>query len=128
MDKAEEFDWSKVDKSKPETWPEPPFSGQRRIGEPSRQKPKERGEKSWFDEEGGEWRPHAPDKYHPEGHWDYKPPGKDSPWQNVYRKTLPGIIIVPAPEPKNFFEKILDGIKDFFTPDPPKVEDSPYYK
>lgn len=127
LDKAEEFDWSKVDRSKPETWPEPPFSGERKIGEPSRQKPKERGEKSWYDEEGGEWRPHTPDKYHPEGHWDYKPPGENSPWQNIFIKNLPEIFITPSLEPKNFFEKIWDGIKDIFTPAPQKPEDNPNY-
>ena len=31
----------------------------------------------WFDSNGGEWRWHSPDKWHPEGHWDY------NPWTNV---------------------------------------------
>ena len=38
----------------------------------------------WFDPEGGEWRWHAPDKWHPKGHWDYNPWEQwNSPWQNV---------------------------------------------
>lgn len=38
----------------------------------------------WFDENGGEWRWHAPDKWHPEGHWDYNPWTEwNSPWQNL---------------------------------------------
>lgn len=27
----------------------------------------------WWDENGGEWRWHGPDEYHPQGHWDYNP-------------------------------------------------------
>lgn len=38
----------------------------------------------WFDPNGGEWRWHAPDKWHPEGHWDYNPwDSWNSPWRNV---------------------------------------------
>ena len=38
----------------------------------------------WFDETGGEWRWHAPDQWHPEGHWDYNPwTDWNSPWTNV---------------------------------------------
>jgi len=38
----------------------------------------------WWDPEGGEWRWHAPDKYHDKGHWDYNPWDKwNSPWRNV---------------------------------------------
>ena len=51
-------------------------------GPPSRAKPRARGEKSKYDDKGGEWRPHKPDKYHPEGHWDHKPSG--GAWQNIY--------------------------------------------
>jgi len=33
---------------------------------------------------GGEWRWHGPDKWHPDGHWDYNPwTNWNSPWQNV---------------------------------------------
>lgn len=72
-----------TDMSHPKTWPDPPTDKKPlHEGLPSRKKPRERGEKSLYDSEGGEWRPHKPDKYHPEGHWDYKPPGKDRPWQH----------------------------------------------
>jgi len=38
----------------------------------------------WFDENGGEWRVHKVDKYHPTTHWDYNPwTAWNSPWQNV---------------------------------------------
>jgi hypothetical protein len=72
-----------VDMTDPSTWPTPPTDSPCEVGEPSRTKPRSRGEKSIYDEEGGEWRPHPPDKYHPELHWDYKPPGANSPWRDV---------------------------------------------
>jgi RHS repeat-associated protein len=56
----------------PETWTEGPAS-----------RPSDPG-KNFYDPEGGEWRWHAPDKYHPEGHWDYKSPGNSTPWENIY--------------------------------------------
>jgi RHS repeat-associated protein len=56
----------------PDTWTRGPAS-----------RPSDPGE-NFFDPEGGEWRWHAPDKYHPEGHWDYKGPGKFAPWENIY--------------------------------------------
>lgn len=65
------------------TWPDPPVDGPLQEGDPSRSKPKKRGEKSLYDQNGGEWRPHKPDKYHPEGHWDYKPNPK-GPWKDIY--------------------------------------------
>jgi len=65
------------------TWPIPPGNGPFTEGDPSRAKNKARGEKSLYDKEGGEWRPHKPDSHHPEGHWDNKPPGNNSPWQNI---------------------------------------------
>src|SRR5262249_39620395 len=40
----------------------------------------------WFDPAGGEWRWHSPDRWHPEGHWDY------NPWlhpADVWRNVLP---------------------------------------
>jgi hypothetical protein len=38
----------------------------------------------YFDPEGGEWRYHAQDKYHPDAHWDYNPHTEwNSPWQNL---------------------------------------------
>ncbi len=43
----------------------------------------------WFDPKGGEWRWHAPDRFHPKGHWDYNPWDQwNTKWQNVN----PGII------------------------------------
>jgi RHS repeat-associated protein len=56
----------------PETWTKGPAT-----------RPSDPGE-NFYDPEGGEWRWHAPDKYHPEGHWDYKSPGKSAPWENIY--------------------------------------------
>jgi hypothetical protein len=78
-----------IDMGNTDTWPRPPSPGPFQEGPPSRVKPRERGEKSLFDQEGGEWRPHLPDKFHPKGHWDYKPPadhnGEKFPkWQDVY--------------------------------------------
>jgi hypothetical protein len=76
----------KTDLTDPSTWPRPPREelGPYREGDPSRQRPRARGEKSLYDREGGEWRPHKPDKYHPQGHWDYKPPSPwNAPWENV---------------------------------------------
>jgi hypothetical protein len=38
----------------------------------------------WFDTNGGEWRWHGPDKWHPDGHWDHNPwTNWNSPWRNV---------------------------------------------
>jgi hypothetical protein len=38
----------------------------------------------WWDPNGGEWRWHASDRWHPTGHWDYNPWTQwNSPWQNV---------------------------------------------
>lgn len=72
-----------TDMADTETWPRPPVEGELEEGEPSRGKPRNRGEKSLYDETGREWRPHKPDKYHPEGHWDTKPPGNNTPWDDV---------------------------------------------
>jgi RHS repeat-associated protein len=72
-----------TDMSDPNTWPAPPGSGPFTPGEPSRKKPRDRGEKSFYDKDGGEWRPHKPDPYHPNGHWDYKAPGPSSPWVDI---------------------------------------------
>ena len=72
-----------TDLTAPSTWPKPPVEGECKEGEPSKKKPRDRGEKSLWDPKGGEWRPHKPDKYHPEGHWDHKPPGPNTPWIDV---------------------------------------------
>jgi len=74
------------------TWPTPPVEGPVIEGDPSRKKPKERGEKSYYDENGGEWRPHLRDPFH-EPHWDHKPPStpedKYPRWWNVAPSTVP---------------------------------------
>jgi len=72
-----------TDMTDPSTWPKPPVEGECEVGDPSRSKPRKRGEKSLWDSAGGEWRPHKPDKHHPKGHWDHKPPGPNSLWINV---------------------------------------------
>lgn len=64
------------------TWPKPPRGVKYKEGLPSRTKPQNRGEKSLYDEKGGEWRYAPEDKYHNE-HWDYKPSGKDGQWENI---------------------------------------------
>ncbi len=83
----------KVFKSKPKlndtkTWPKPPAKGKFKEGKPSRKKPGERGEKSLYDENGGEWRYFPGDDRH-NPHWDYKPPGKNQEWQNIPIDDLP---------------------------------------
>lgn len=65
------------------TWPKPPRGGRFKEGDPSRSKPRSRGEKSLYDEQGGEWRYAPKDKYHDTPHWDYKPAGKAQEWQNI---------------------------------------------
>jgi len=91
--------WDKADMKDTNTWENPPGGGKFTPGDPSKQKPKQRGEKSLYDERGGEWRPHKPDKFHPEGHWDYKPKGNNTEWENVY----PSFVI---PSNANFFQKM----------------------
>ena len=70
------------------TWPKPPTKGKLKEGNPSRKKPSERGEKSLYDKEGGEWRYSPEDKYH-NPHWDYKSPGKNQKWENIPIDDLP---------------------------------------
>jgi RHS repeat-associated core domain len=73
-----------IDMTDTDTWPTPPGDGPFREGEPSRDKPRSRGEKSLYDPHGGQWRPQQPDKYHPRGHWNYRPPGSNQQWNNIY--------------------------------------------
>ena len=103
--KIESSDWSKVNLKDTKTWPKPPVEGKLRDGKPSRKKPLERGEKSLYDDRGGEWRPHLPDKYH-QGHWDYKPAGKNVPWQNVY----PSFVL---PKNASLWDKVKNQINKF---------------
>jgi hypothetical protein len=81
------FDDHDIDMGNSGTWPMPPGDGPFTEGNPSLNKPKNRGEKSLFDKEGGEWRPQKPDKYHPNWHWNYKPPStpkdKYPAWKNI---------------------------------------------
>ena len=109
---AEGVNWDDVDMTNPETWPKPPVEGELTPGDPSRNKPKERGEKSLFDEKGGEWRPHKPDKYHPDGHWNYKPKGDNMPWEDVFIKILPPAIVYPVPPAENN-EEYQDQMKQY---------------
>jgi len=98
---SEAIRWEDIDMTNPQTWPKPPVEGEVTPGEPSRKKNRERGEKSLFDKKGGEWRPHKPDKHHDEGHWDYKPPGENTPWENVYKKDLPAVDVYPRKPAEN---------------------------
>ena len=89
IDRINSQEWENIELGDTRTWPQPPVEGKLTEGDPSREKPKARGEKSLYDDKGGEWRPHKPDKYHPEGHWDYKPIGKNSEWQDIYTNFIP---------------------------------------
>ena len=72
-----------IDLSDPKTWPKPPTDSPTTEGEPSRAKPKNRGEKSLYDDKGGEWRVHKPDTHHSNWHWDYKSGENNSPWRDI---------------------------------------------
>ncbi len=74
-------DSSKVKLDDTRTWPKPPTSSNLKEGLPSRQKPRLRGEKSLYDENGGEWR-YAIESKHHNPHWDYKASPK-SEWENI---------------------------------------------
>lgn len=80
---------SKVDMKDTGTWPSPPRAGKYREGAPSRLKPRNRGEKSLYDEKGGEWRYAKKDEYH-NAHWDYKKNSK-SPWENIRIDDKPAV-------------------------------------
>jgi len=62
------------------------------VGDASRDKERERGGKSIWDANGGEWRGAPEDKWH-NPHWDYNPhngaKGGGVPWQNVPHGDLP---------------------------------------
>ncbi|MEM7617632.1 MAG: hypothetical protein AAF195_04550 [Pseudomonadota bacterium] len=72
------------------TWPKPPVKGKLKESFPSRSKPRNRGEKSLYDEKGGEWRYDPGDLYH-NPHWNYKPAGNNQQWQNIPINDLPPI-------------------------------------
>jgi RHS repeat-associated protein len=79
---AEELDES-ADEAQPCVEPLPPGHNpdtwERRPGS------REGSGEHWWDPEGGEWGWHAPDKHHPEGHWNYNPWRVwNDEWQNVF--------------------------------------------
>lgn len=76
-----ELDRSRIKMEDTSTWPKPPTKGKLKEGSPSRAKPRQRGEKSLYDEKGGEWRYAREDKYH-NAHWDYKESSTSS-WKNI---------------------------------------------
>ncbi|MEA3038616.1 MAG: hypothetical protein QOE79_1129 [Sphingomonadales bacterium] len=55
-----------------------------RWGRSLRLNGKRGNEYRWIDPKGGEWRYHAPDKYHDDPHWDYNANDKwNSPWIHI---------------------------------------------
>jgi RHS repeat-associated protein len=65
----------------------------------------------WFDPEGGEWRWHAPDKWHQDGHWDHNPWDRwNSPWRNIPHNPCP--VPAPSPEPVPWWRLLEDAIPD----------------
>ena len=68
----------------PELMPEelpPGWTDEWEWGPPTGEGP---GDWRWFDPNGGEWRYHAPDRWHSDPHWDYNPwDSWNSPWQNI---------------------------------------------
>lgn len=92
----EDFDWDNLDYTDVSTWPTPPSGGtygasEYTEGVPSRDKPARFGQKSYYDEHNGEWRPEKPAVYsdgtRKPGHYNYKPPSPPNPpnirWINV---------------------------------------------
>ena len=71
----------------PATWPLPPgWTEDWTFDHGIRRKDGPR----WWDPDGGEWRWHAPDKRHPEGHWDHRRNDHESsPWENVPHELPP---------------------------------------
>jgi RHS repeat-associated protein len=67
----------------PPSGTKPPVEGNVTPGDASRPSEKNKGGKSLWDENGGEWRYFPEDKYH-NPHWDYNPHDvPNSAWQNV---------------------------------------------
>lgn len=67
----------------------PPTKGPFRAGPASRPSEVNRGGKSLYDPQGGEWRWLPGDRYH-NPHWDYRPGGSPNiPWQNVPWEGVP---------------------------------------
>jgi PPE family len=66
----------------------PPVEGPLTPGPPSRAGERRRGAEHLWDDQGGEWRYHGEDKDH-NPHWDYKPPGKNTRWDQIPIGDLP---------------------------------------
>ncbi len=90
----EDFDWDNLDMTDTSTWPTPPSGGTYGYpayteGVPSRDKPARFGQKSYYDEDGGEWRPEKSAEYEDgtkkPGYYNYKPYTKSGNhrWINV---------------------------------------------
>ncbi|WP_238944223.1 RHS repeat-associated core domain-containing protein [Allofranklinella schreckenbergeri] len=70
-------------------YPPIPEGEQCQPGDASRESEKNKGGKSLWDKNGGEWRWFPGDKWH-NPHWDYNPHDRpSSPWQNVPHGGLP---------------------------------------
>jgi PPE family len=66
----------------------PPVDGNLTPGPPSRAREQRKGAEHLWDDQGGEWRYHGEDSSH-NPHWDYKPPGKYSEWEQIPIGGLP---------------------------------------
>ncbi|SON63146.1 hypothetical protein MSIMFI_04676 [Mycobacterium simulans] len=67
----------------------PPVEGSLTVGPPSRPGEQARGGQSLWDQNGGEWRYYAGDKWH-HPHWDYNPHNTpNSRWDNIPIGDLP---------------------------------------
>jgi len=78
----------------------------------------------WWDTQGGEWRWHSPDRFHPEGHWDYNPWDRwNSPWRNVPAEPP---LQEPLPPRIPWWQKIPPIIPDPFpiVPNPCAIDPS----
>lgn len=75
------FDWANIDFTDTSNWPTPPSGGDFGVsgdfteGTASKEPYKGRGEKSLYDDQGGEWRPSKVNVVHhvEDRHWDHKP-------------------------------------------------------
>jgi hypothetical protein len=66
----------------------PPVEGPLTPGPPSKAREQRKGAEHLWDDQGGEWRYHPEDSSH-NPHWDYKPPGKNTEWQQIPIGGLP---------------------------------------
>ncbi|KQY28298.1 hypothetical protein ASD21_15955 [Caulobacter sp. Root1455] len=73
---------------------QPPTKGPFRVGPASRPSEVQKGGRSLYDPDGGEWRwDPGTSKYH-NPHWDYKPPGNpNAGWQNIPWGNMPNLVI-----------------------------------